>query len=128
MARDLRDSGVEHDDPFRNQNVLGRGEGTPNLLKLKILSFALAPSLCHTGSMPKRLSRDINEAAFQMVRRSTGTETPPKPSEISRVMSAMGRKGGKIGGKRRLETMTPEERSQVAARAAQTRWAKHKAK
>jgi hypothetical protein len=78
--------------------------------------------------MPKRLSRDVNESAFQMVRRSTGTEAAPKQSEISRVMSAMGRKGGKIGGKRRMETMTPEERSQVATKAAQTRWAKHKPK
>jgi hypothetical protein len=41
-------------------------------------------------------------------------------------MSAIGRKGGKIGGKRRMVTMTPEERSQVAAKAAKTRWAKHK--
>ena len=30
---------------------------------------------------------------------------------VSLVMSEMGRKGGKIGGKRSLETMTPEERS-----------------
>jgi len=83
--------------------------------------------------MPKRLSRDarptdINQAAYQMVRRSTGTANPePHPpkvsqSEISRVMSAMGRKGGKIGGKRRLKTMTKEQRSKVAAKAARTRW------
>jgi len=65
--------------------------------------------------MPKRLSRDVNEAAFQMVRRSTGTEQPKvSQSDISRVMSAMGRKGGKIGGKRRLVTMTPEQRKEVA--------------
>ena len=74
--------------------------------------------------MPKRLSRDINESAFQMVRRSTGTDAAPKQSEISRVMSAMGRKGGKIGGKRRMQTMSAEERSAVAAKAANTRWAK----
>jgi hypothetical protein len=65
-----------------------------------------------------------------MVRRSTGTDAPePNPkvssSEISRVMTAMGRKGGRIGGKRRLVTMTPEERRKVAAKAAKTRWAKH---
>jgi hypothetical protein len=30
---------------------------------------------------------------------------------ISQVMRELGRKGGKIGGKRSLETMTPEERS-----------------
>jgi len=43
-------------------------------------------------------------------------------------MSAMGRKGGKIGGKRRLITMTPEHRREVAVNAAKTRWAKAKAK
>ena len=79
--------------------------------------------------MPKRLSKnsmDVNESAFQMVRRSTGTEAPPKQFEISRVMSAMGRKDGKIGGKRRMVTMTPEERQAAASKAAKTRWAKHK--
>jgi hypothetical protein len=86
--------------------------------------------------MPKRLSRnalpsDINQAAYQMVRRSTQTEpepTPPKVSrsEISRVMSAMGQRGGRIGGKRRMDTMTASERRKVAAKAANTRWAKHK--
>jgi len=85
--------------------------------------------------MPKRNSKsdrpaDINQAAFQMVRRSTGTanrETnPPKvsTSDISRVMSAMGRKGGRIGGKRRMVTMTAEQRRKVALNAARTRWAK----
>jgi hypothetical protein len=87
--------------------------------------------------MPKRISKrptDINQAAFQMVHHLTGTETSerlaPKvsASDISRVMAAMGRKGGKIGGKRRLTTMTAEQRREVAQKAAQTRWANHKAK
>jgi hypothetical protein len=61
-----------------------------------------------------------------MVRRSTGTETAPNvsASDISRVMAAMGSKGGKIGGKRRMVTMTPAERSAVAAKAAKARWAR----
>jgi hypothetical protein len=82
--------------------------------------------------MPKRISKrpiDINQAAFQMVHRSTGTETSeprlPKVSEaVSRVMAAMGRRGGRIGGKRRLITMTADERRVVAQKAARTRWAK----
>jgi hypothetical protein len=37
---------------------------------------------------------------------------------VHRVMSEMGRKGGKIGGKRSLETMTPEERTARARKAA----------
>jgi hypothetical protein len=34
-----------------------------------------------------------------------------KKDIVSQVMREMGRKGGKIGGKRSLETMTSEERS-----------------
>jgi hypothetical protein len=37
---------------------------------------------------------------------------------VSEVMAAMGHKGGKIGGKRSLETMTPEERSARAKKAS----------
>jgi hypothetical protein len=71
---------------------------------------------------------DVNQAAFLLVERSTSEPAPErksssvKKSEISRVMAAMGRKGGKIGGKRRMKTMTPEERSQVALKAAKARW------
>jgi hypothetical protein len=42
-------------------------------------------------------------------------------------MSAMGTKGGKIGGKRRMQTMTAEQRSQIALKAAQARWKKRRA-
>jgi hypothetical protein len=91
--------------------------------------------MCNTVLMPKRLSKsanpaDINQAAYQMVRRSTATEDrparPPKvtQSDITRVMAAMGRKGGKVGGKRRLITMTAEQRREVAVKAARSRWAK----
>ncbi len=32
---------------------------------------------------------------------------------------------GRIGGKRRMETMTAAQRREVASKAAKTRWAKH---
>ena len=38
---------------------------------------------------------------------------------ISEVMAELGRKGGKIGGKRSLQTMTPEERSARAKKASE---------
>jgi hypothetical protein len=41
-------------------------------------------------------------------------------------MSALGSKGGKIGGKRRMETMTQKQRSDIAFKAAQARWNKDK--
>ena len=50
------------------------------------------------------------------------------PELLSRVMAEIGRKGGRIGGKRRLKTMTPEQRSEVASSAAKVRWAKARAK
>lgn len=67
--------------------------------------------LWHTAAMPKRLS-------------TPDTKTKVTSSEISRVMAAMGRKGGKVGGKRRMVTMTPEQRREVAQHAAQARWGK----
>ena len=41
-------------------------------------------------------------------------------------MAALGRKGGKKGGEARAESMTPEERSAIARKAARARWAKAK--
>jgi hypothetical protein len=46
-------------------------------------------------------------------------------AHLQHVMAAMGRRGGKIGGKRRMQTMTAEERRAVALKAAKTRWGKH---
>jgi hypothetical protein len=48
----------------------------------------------------------------------------PSTSEISRVMAELGRRGGKIGGKARMKTLTQEQRSLIAYKAAQARWAK----
>lgn len=88
--------------------------------------------------MPKRNSTasptDVNQLAYFLVQQSTQepeaenipTTRPPVSKAISRVMSKMGIRGGKIGGKRRLITMTPEHRSEVAAKAARARWAKQK--
>ncbi len=53
-------------------------------------------------------------------------EAPTDASILSRIMSEMGKKGGKIGGKRRLVTMTAQERSEVALKAAKARWSKRK--
>ena len=86
--------------------------------------------------MPKRVKQkrttDENEIAFQLVQRATqGPEsnqatTPAVPASISEYMAAIGSKGGKIGGKKRLKTMTPEERRKVAQKAAKARWKRNK--
>lgn len=87
---------------------------------------------CHTWDMPKRFSKDkrptdVNQLAHHLVRLSTEDtpkETESHQSEISRIMSEMGRKGGKIGGKRKLATLTPERRREIALKAARARWRK----
>jgi hypothetical protein len=46
----------------------------------------------------------------------------------SKVMQEMGRKGGKKGAKMRAQSLTAEQRSEIARKTAKTRWAKAKKK
>jgi hypothetical protein len=84
-------------------------------------------------AMPKRIKQgvrptDINELAHYLGDASTiengDSIPPPTKAQVSLLMAEMGRKGGKIGGKRRLQTMTAKKRSAVARKAAQARWRK----
>ena len=82
--------------------------------------------------MPKQVKQrkqpqDVNQWARALVDRSTADKTlDPTTDEVSRVMPMIGAKGGRIGGKRRLETMTVEQRSNAASKAARAMWAKRK--
>lgn len=79
-------------------------------------------------SRKPRQPKDVNQAAFEMVARSTDqgetSSKPPTKSEISRFMAAMGRKGGKRGGKNRWVGVSPEDRSKALSAAAKARWGK----
>jgi hypothetical protein len=74
--------------------------------------------------------RDPNQLAKWIVEQSTAELVPETtvqaPPDLSSYMAAMGRRGGMVGGKRRLVTMTPEARKKAAAKAAQARWGKSK--
>jgi hypothetical protein len=48
--------------------------------------------------------------------------TTAKPGEMKSVMAEMGRKGGRIGGKRRAANMSQEARHRAASLAARARW------
>lgn len=92
------------------------------------MPLALSAAVCHTATMPKPIKHkkrpnDVNEWAHSIVNESTMSGLPTE-AQVSQLMAAMGRKGGKIGGKRRLETMNPKERSAVARKAARARWQK----
>ncbi len=77
--------------------------------------------------MPKRTRNTPNLDTVQNARRVfvEATETT-ELTIVQKVMREMGAKGGKIGGKRRLETMTDEQRTRSARKAAKARWAKAK--
>jgi hypothetical protein len=80
--------------------------------------------------MPKRTRNTQQLDTVQNARRVfleavESTETV-QLTIVQRVMREMGAKGGKIGGKRRLETMTDEQRRRSARKAAKARWAKVK--
>ncbi len=79
--------------------------------------------------MPKRSSTrsakaDTIRNAWRVVQESIQQSEVQFSLVASRVMAEMGRKGGRIGGKRRLETLSPERRKEIASQAAKTRWAK----
>lgn len=75
--------------------------------------------------MPNRSSRprDPNQLAKLIVDIATGEADEPDPDEGKNPAAvALGRKGGLKGGKARAASMTPEERSEAARRAAKARW------
>jgi hypothetical protein len=59
---------------------------------------------------------DLNQMAYQVVQHATEPQEPETPAQRT------GREGGLKGGKARAEKLSPEERSEIASKAAQARW------
>lgn len=80
--------------------------------------------------MPKRKrtveSLDTVQNARRVFLEAVESTETTELTIVQKVMREMGAKGGKIGGKRRLETMTDEQRRRSARKAAKARWAKTK--
>jgi len=73
-------------------------------------------------------SKDMNQLAKSIVDTATKEETPkPLTDEeiIKAAASALGRKGGLVGGKARANALTPKRRSEIAKKAAKARWHKN---
>jgi hypothetical protein len=95
-----------------------------------------------TGKLPvpkkaKRPSSDPNKRVHQMMAelqaRTDATVTPPQGDPIFEAqfrarMKALGSKGGKQSGIARMEKLTPNERREIAAKAARDRWASERKK
>jgi len=84
--------------------------------------------VCHDYGMPDRTRKkrpsDANKRAFDIVRESTGEVELEPESHKNKAAVELGRLGGLKGGKARAAKMTPEERSEAARKAANTRWKK----
>ena len=82
--------------------------------------------------MPQRTTKQLDpvQNARRVVLESVGEyeEITVSRTLVSQVMAAMGRKGGKTGGKRRMELLTSEQRSTMGKLAAEKRWGKKKTK
>ena len=65
--------------------------------------------------MPKRSRKDVNVLASEIVEQATHKN----PAAV-----ALGRLGGLKGGRARARKLSPEQRSEIAKKAAQTRWAR----
>jgi hypothetical protein len=78
--------------------------------------------------MPSRSSKrpqDANQLAKLIVDLATGEvveNSADSDSGKNPAAVALGRLGGKKGGRARAERLTPEQRSEIAKRAAAARW------
>ncbi len=71
----------------------------------------------------RKRPRDLNALAASIVQDATD-EDKPEPADDGKDPAAvsLGRRGGLKGGKARAAKLTPEQRSEIARRAAATRW------
>ena len=68
--------------------------------------------------MPKK---DFTQIAFNVVQQATGEAPKPPPETPAKQAS---RKGGLKGGKTRMDDLMPEQRLELAKKAAAKRWSK----
>ena len=70
---------------------------------------------------PKNL--DLNQLAKRVVDEAVGdAPIEPTPAEKNQAAVDKGRLGGLKGGKARSEKLTDEQRSEIAKKAAESRW------
>jgi hypothetical protein len=81
----------------------------------------------------KALPRDGNQLAAEIVRLSIEEPStdrvirfPQRQRQKNPAAVALGKLGGRKGGKARAEKLSPEHRKAIAQRAAKARWAKAK--
>jgi hypothetical protein len=75
----------------------------------------------------RKRPRDPNQLAAEVVRRATEERADDSVSDTTRKNPAaveLGRLGGLVGGRARADKLTPEQRTEIARKAAQARYGK----
>lgn len=75
----------------------------------------------------KKKEHDFNLTALRVVQEATGETEPEEEKPLDTegknpAAVALGRLGGKKGGKARALKLTPEQRREIAKKAAAARW------
>ena len=82
------------------------------------------------SSKRKKRDHDFSVIAHRVVQEATGEAEPqqvepePPPEERHAAAVTLGRLGGKKGGPARAKKLSKERRSEIAKKAAATRWEK----
>jgi hypothetical protein len=96
--------------------ALGRGVAPVALVAL--LALRHGRILCAAQRRRYDARVDLNQLARRIVDQATGESA----SEPESAKARAGRQGGRKGGRARSERLTPEERSEIARKAARARW------
>ena len=72
----------------------------------------------------RKRPRDVNQLAARLVELATDPDATDEPDDGKDPAAvSLGRRGGLKGGKARAANLTPEQRSEIARKAASARWA-----
>jgi hypothetical protein len=71
-----------------------------------------------------KMPKDPNQLAAEIVRLSTEEtiQKQPIPSQVTAYLAQIGRSGGLKGGRARARKLSSKRKSEIARKAAKTRW------
>ena len=90
---------------------------------MKLLPLAMTMDSWHDCSVTKRKDEDFATNALRVVEQAIGGKLADggEHRNSPRAMAA-GSKGGRKGGPARAKALTPAQRSEIAKKAARSRW------
>lgn len=95
---------------------------------MKFVAVEMLERLFYASSTMKKSTtpKDLNQMAAFIVDQATNESKPEEPKQPVKNQAAveLGRLGGKKGGPARAQKLTPEERKEIARKAAKARWGK----